>query len=338
MDYISIYVPEENKTRFLSEDTHSLTIGSKLNRLKMHLDGANLHAPDPTLDEPEVNITINLASLEGIASFIGTQTSYEDESLPDETSWLPIYTSTNYGFYLQRFSTFSSTFSSYREEIEKHVTLKVQGAEETTTVPLSFDDEYYDTYTHIYTAPYTSINTTYGTLKVNSHGVWRYTPDDSNTAVDNLNHGDQLIDSIPIIYELGSQTVTRTLSMTIYGRTDITSSDYSVEEEEEEETEQEMRKHYTLNGTSGNDHLTGGDGPDALKGKGGNDTLRGGDGRDHLFGEDGKDTLYGGDGRDFLYGGDGKDTLHGGDGRDALYGGDGNDTLNGGDDLDFLLR
>ena len=46
-----------------------------------------------------------------------------------------------------------------------------------------------------------------------------------------------------------------------------------------------------INGNSGNDTLTGWDGPDELNGGQGNDTLRGGDGYDILSGGAGNDTL-----------------------------------------------
>ncbi len=100
-----------------------------------------------------------------------------------------------------------------------------------------------------------------------------------------------------------------------------------------------------LQGTGGNDNMTGfasddvmngGDGDDQLYGKDGKDTLLGGDGDDQLYGEDDNDILLGGDGDDQLYGEDGNDILLGGDGDDQLYGEDGNDTLRGGAGNDSL--
>ncbi len=91
-----------------------------------------------------------------------------------------------------------------------------------------------------------------------------------------------------------------------------------------------------LQGTDGDDFLTGfatddvmngGDGDDIFRGRDGDDTLNGGNGNDTLRGQDGDDTLHGGAGRDSLYGGAGNDTLRGGTGaNDYLSGGSGNDT------------
>ncbi|MFC0035610.1 calcium-binding protein [Cardiobacterium valvarum] len=102
---------------------------------------------------------------------------------------------------------------------------------------------------------------------------------------------------------------------------------------------------FTLNGTDGNDQLTGratadiingGAGHDTLEGHGGNDVLNGGTGNDSLNGGEGDDTLNGGEGDDTLNGGAGHDTLDGGTGNDSLNGGEGDDTLNGGEGDDTL--
>ncbi|RZI41391.1 calcium-binding protein [Herbaspirillum sp. HC18] len=88
-----------------------------------------------------------------------------------------------------------------------------------------------------------------------------------------------------------------------------------------------------MNGTSGNDSLTGtvnddvisgAAGNDTLFGRAGNDMLKGGDGADNLYGEDGNDIFDGGAGNDFLQGGLGNDTyLFGkGDGQDSIYNAD----------------
>jgi Ca2+-binding RTX toxin-like protein len=64
-----------------------------------------------------------------------------------------------------------------------------------------------------------------------------------------------------------------------------------------------------LNGTVGNDILTGGDGNDTLNSNVGNDILNGGYGADALNGGDGNDTLNGGLGADSLTGGAGNDVF-----------------------------
>ena len=98
-----------------------------------------------------------------------------------------------------------------------------------------------------------------------------------------------------------------------------------------------------IQGSSGNDTLTGTEEDDLIGGFGGNDTISGLGGDDCLIGGAGKDTIYGGDGNDFILGQNGSDTLLGelGNdiilaelGNDKLDGGDGDDSLNGGDDFD----
>lgn len=82
----------------------------------------------------------------------------------------------------------------------------------------------------------------------------------------------------------------------------------------------------TLNGSSGNDVLVGGEGDDVLSGDGawwasGNDILIGGAGNDTLDGGNGADILQGGTGNDLLIGGAGNDTYR-------FNRGDGEDTIN----------
>jgi hypothetical protein len=73
-----------------------------------------------------------------------------------------------------------------------------------------------------------------------------------------------------------------------------------------------------INGTEGNNRLTGGSGNDVINGNGGNDRLNGGSGADTLNGGAGKDELNGGSGNDILDGGSGSDELEGGSGNDTL--------------------
>lgn len=77
-----------------------------------------------------------------------------------------------------------------------------------------------------------------------------------------------------------------------------------------------------LNGTVGNDSLTGGANNNVINGLQGNDTLLGGDGNDTLNGGNGNDLLIGGNGNDVLVGGAGNDRMIGGPGIDtASFGG-----------------
>jgi Ca2+-binding RTX toxin-like protein len=73
-----------------------------------------------------------------------------------------------------------------------------------------------------------------------------------------------------------------------------------------------------INGTPGNDNLTG---------TSGNDIINGSEGDDVLTGLRASDVLNGGDGKDILYGGKGSDTLNGGLGNDNLVGSTGKDVF-----------
>jgi hypothetical protein len=73
-----------------------------------------------------------------------------------------------------------------------------------------------------------------------------------------------------------------------------------------------------LDGTFGDDNLTGDDGINVLSGDGGNDTLSGEGGNDILIGGTGDDILFGGEGNDVLYGNEGSDTLTGDAGADTF--------------------
>jgi Ca2+-binding RTX toxin-like protein len=85
-----------------------------------------------------------------------------------------------------------------------------------------------------------------------------------------------------------------------------------------------------LNGGSGNDSFTGGDGVDILSGGSGVDRLIGGKGNDVINGDGEDDRIDGGIGDDTLNGGGGNDMVTGGPGADTMDGGDGNDSLLGG--------
>ncbi|MFL6844373.1 MAG: calcium-binding protein [Allosphingosinicella sp.] len=82
-----------------------------------------------------------------------------------------------------------------------------------------------------------------------------------------------------------------------------------------------------LNGTAGDDDITGTAAGDTIEGLGG---------ADRLYGADGNDTLRGGDGDDRLSDGEGDDTLEGGAGNDTISDTYGNDHVDGGDGDDYL--
>jgi 3-phytase len=73
-----------------------------------------------------------------------------------------------------------------------------------------------------------------------------------------------------------------------------------------------------INGTSGNDTLSGTIAPDIISGLGGNDFLLGGAGNDALNGGRNRDTLQGGEGDDFLSGDLDRDVLTGGGGKNIF--------------------
>jgi Ca2+-binding RTX toxin-like protein len=119
----------------------------------------------------------------------------------------------------------------------------------------------------------------------------------------------------------------------------------------------------TLYGSTGSDHVAGGDQDDRLFGRAGDDQLEGGTGRDWLEGNEGVDVLEGGQETDILTGGEGddrlfaesaqdwntvfnsgltaagpsRDWLAGGDGSDLLVGSTGDNGLSGGAGSDLIV-
>lgn len=106
-----------------------------------------------------------------------------------------------------------------------------------------------------------------------------------------------------------------------------------------------------IDGTEGDDVITGGLGNDDLRGWEGDDVIYGDGGNDFIYGSSGNDELYGGDGDDEIWGGTGNDVVHGGNGNDFLYvstgayhptdsgvafGGAGNDIIHGSYGIDHL--
>jgi beta propeller repeat protein len=91
-----------------------------------------------------------------------------------------------------------------------------------------------------------------------------------------------------------------------------------------------------LDGTEGDDILTGGRGPDTISGFGGDDILQGLGGNDLIFGGSGNDLITGGDGKDRAEGGLGNDTISGNSGNDILIGNEGNDNILGGEGNDSI--
>lgn len=82
-----------------------------------------------------------------------------------------------------------------------------------------------------------------------------------------------------------------------------------------------------IEGTNGDDALTGGAGSDLIRGLGGDDTLDGLGGDDSLLGDAGADSLLGGEGDDTLDGGSGNDAMIGGPGDDRYQVNSSNDVI-----------
>jgi hypothetical protein len=79
----------------------------------------------------------------------------------------------------------------------------------------------------------------------------------------------------------------------------------------------------SVHGTSGNDHLHGGQGPDRINGGAGRDTILGGGGADRLNGGTGNDVLRGGSGADQINATAGRDDIDAGTGNDLVVAVDG---------------
>ena len=92
-----------------------------------------------------------------------------------------------------------------------------------------------------------------------------------------------------------------------------------------------------INGTPGDDVLTGTARGERMSGRGGDDVIRGLGGGDLLCGGPGHDQIYGDEGSDFLIGGLDNDVLDGGTGRDHFRPLLGDDVLSGGDGFDSAV-
>lgn len=89
-------------------------------------------------------------------------------------------------------------------------------------------------------------------------------------------------------------------------------------------------------GYEGNDKLQGKTSDDCLVGGPGNDNMDGGAGDDVLLGDSGEDRIAGGSGNDDIYGGADRDIINADSGDDNVWGEDGNDLLRGHSGDDYL--
>lgn len=92
-----------------------------------------------------------------------------------------------------------------------------------------------------------------------------------------------------------------------------------------------------VEGSRGQDTLTGTSDDDTLLGLGGNDTMRGLAGNDEMQGGVGRDAMAGSGGDDLMMGGRGADTLRGFAGADTLMSGFGSDVINAGAGNDVIV-
>lgn len=170
----------------------------------------------------------------------------------------------------------------------------------------------------------------YGSFSINAAGQWAYTLNDANPAVNALNDGDKLTDTVTVRTTDGTM---QTVTMTIFGVNDFRhASDYTGTGDSNDFDglvgANPANNAAAIDGTNlANDNITGGAAAQNIDGKGGNDSI---------FGAGGDDTLIGNAGNDLLYGQAGNDLITGNAGLDGLYGGSGNDTLNGGTDSDNM--
>ena len=140
----------------------------------------------------------------------------------------------------------------------------------------------------------------YGVFTFNDQtGAWGYTLNNGLAAVQALNSGQTLQDTLAVSSLDG--TAAQTLTVTILGANEVSAVN-------------------AITGTNAADTLNGTAGADLIRGLGGADRINGFGGDDFIFGGAGSDTVNAGDGNDFIY-------AESGDGNDSYAGGAGNDTL-----------
>ncbi len=150
-----------------------------------------------------------------------------------------------------------------------------------------------------------------GFLTISESGAWSYELDNIIPAVQRLNAGETLTDTVTVRTVDGT---TAAIVITIHGTDEPISNGDATG---------------PVDGTAGNDLIDAQGGTDIIHAGAGNDIVLAGDGIDVVFGGDGNDTITGGEGRDLVHGDDGDDRFIAtpGDDNDTYLGGDGIDTL-----------
>ena len=133
----------------------------------------------------------------------------------------------------------------------------------------------------------TAVNLAYGQLTVWADGRWSYAPDNANTAVNDLNSGDILRETITFNYHtagIANKVLSSTHTITIHGTREYAPGSLVGGVADD-----------VINGTAGVDQIHGNDGDDWLFGKGGNDDF-------YIDASEGSDVIDGGAGTgDILY-------------------------------------
>jgi VCBS repeat-containing protein len=169
----------------------------------------------------------------------------------------------------------------------------------------------------------------YGTFEVGSDGARTYALNNASAAVNALNTGQQVTDTITVTSVDGT---TAQISVTVNGTNDVrayTSPAVFSGTGDPNDFDSLGNPNGTTvaDGSGGNDLLYGGAGDDRINGNGGNDVIYAGSGNDNANGNSDNDRLYGGSGNDNLIGSTGNDTLVGGYGADTLTGSNGADVF-----------
>jgi VCBS repeat-containing protein len=162
----------------------------------------------------------------------------------------------------------------------------------------------------------------YGTFIMTAAGVWAYTLDNSNAAMQALDPGETLIDTFQAATMDGT---TQVATITIHGASDVNATD--VDNLAPGLVVHDSHPPLAF-GTLGHDSVTG-EGNAAQ-------VICGGAREDTRNGTGVVDVIYGGSGNDSIEGNGGDDTIHGGSGSDTINGNNGNDTIisqYGGDQL-----
>jgi VCBS repeat-containing protein len=171
----------------------------------------------------------------------------------------------------------------------------------------------------------------YGTFTMTTAGLWIYTLDDANSAVQALSACDTLTDTFTVTTVDGTAQV---VTITINGSNDADPNDFDYLATGAAVVSDPP---YVF-GTPGGDTIAGGgDKCQIIYGGAGNDTLNGTGNSDLIYGGSGNDTIKGNDGDDKIYGGSGSDTINANNGCDTIVGGYGADNLTGGNGDDRFV-